>query len=193
MNTMLLRLFATALAALLLGACSSTPPTQYYVLSADAPPGAHGVEPSVGILELDVAEYLRYSEMLVMQTPNQLRMRDYHRWAEPLDQGIQRTLALDLGALLGSDNIKVRPWPREWHPQWLLRVDVARLDVTESNVELVAFWTLVRGAETRERSSRLSRARSGDSADSVAADVSRLVLDLSEQIASEIRGATVRG
>ena len=175
-----------ALAGLLAG-CGSTPPTEYYLLSAEAPPAAARAEPSIGIAELNVAEYLQRPEMLTMESANRLRLRDYHRWAEPLADGIQRTVALNLGALLETDGVRVPPWPREWSPQWLLRLNIARLDVRSEAVELIATWSLARGADTLERSSRLSRARSGTSADSAAADISALLLELSERIAAEVR------
>jgi hypothetical protein len=175
-----------ALAALL-AACGTTPPTEYYLLSAEAPPGAARAGPAIGIAELNVAEYLQRPEMVIMESANRLRLRDYHRWAEPLADGVQRTLALNLGALLETDAVRVRPWPREWSPQWLLRLSIARLDVRGDTVELVATWSLAHGSETRERSSRLARARSGTSADSAAADISALLLELSGQIASELR------
>ena len=193
MKTTVLRLVLLVLAAALTGGCGSTPPTEYYVLSAQAPAGAHRTRPSIGIVELGVAEYLQRPEMVIMQSANQVRLRDYHLWAEPLEEGVQRTLVLNLGALLGTDSVRAPPWPRDWAPDWLLRVNVARLDVSGQAIELVAFWSLTHGTDMRERSSRLSRARSGDSADSVAADTSALLLELSEQIAAEIGGTPAGG
>ena len=106
-----------------------------------------------------------------------------------MGNGVQRTVALNRGALLETDAVRVRPWPREWSPQWLLRLSIARLDVRGDTVELVATWSLARDSETHERSSRLVRARSGTSADSVAADISAVLLELSGQIAAEVRAA----
>lgn len=178
-----------ALAALL-AACGSTPRTEYFLLSAEAPPVAARAQPAIGIAELNVAEYLQRPEMVIMESANRLSLRDYHRWAEPLADGVQRTVALNLGALLETDGVRVRPWPREWSPQWLLRLNIARLDVRSDTVELVATWSLAHGSETRERSSRLARARTGTSADSAAADISALLLELSGQIASEVRAGS---
>lgn len=184
-----LRLAPVLALAAVLAACGSTPRTEYYLLSAEAPPAAARAEPSIGIAELKVAEYLQRPEMVTMESANRLSLRDYHRWAEPLADGVQRTLALNLGALLETDAVRVRPWPREWSPQWLLRLNIARLDVRGDTVELVATWSLARGSETHERSSRLVRARSGTSADSVAADISAVLRELSGQIAAEVRAA----
>ena len=177
---------ALPLAGLLAG-CGSTPPTEYFVLSAQPPPAAARPGPTVGIAELGIAEYLQRPEMVTLESPNRLRLRDYQRWAEPLADGVQRTLALNLRALLETDGVRVRPWPREWSPEWLLRLDIARLDVTGDAVELVATWSLAHRGETRERSTRLVRERSGASADAVAADTSALLLELAGRIAAEVR------
>jgi uncharacterized lipoprotein YmbA len=183
------RLAAVLAVAGLLAACGSTPRTEYYLLSAEAPPAAARAQPAIGIAELKVAEYLQRPEMVIMESANRLSLRDYHRWAEPLADGVQRTVALNLGALLETDGVRVRPWPREWSPQWLLRLSIARLDVGSDVVELVANWSLAREGETRDRSSRLTRSRSGTSADAVASDISALLLELSERIAAEVRTA----
>jgi uncharacterized protein len=189
MNTSAGRWMLMLLLCWLLAGCGSTPPTQYYLLSAYAPPAPASGGPSLGIAELKVAEYLQRPQMVSMESANRLQLRDFERWAEPLADGVQRTLALNLGALLATDAVRVRPWPREWLPEWLLRVSVARLDVTGEQVELVALWSLSHGADTREYTSRLSRPRSGTTADSVAADLSALLLELSERIASGLHGA----
>ncbi len=129
-----------------------------YLLSAEAPPAAARAQPSIGIAELKVAEYLQRPEMVTMESANRLSLRDYHRWAEPLADGVQRTVALNLGALLETDGVRVRPWPREWSPQWLLRLNIARLDVRSDIVELRR--DLVADARRRDaRAQQPARAR----------------------------------
>ena len=185
--------FLSFAALALLAGCGSTPPTEYYVLSADAPIGRSTAQPSVGIAELQIAEYLQRPEIMVMESTNRARLDGFERWAEPLEDGIRRTLALNLGALLKTDSVRVRPWPRDWIPDWMLRCTVARLDASATRVELVALWSLQRRAGVApalERSSRLSRSRSGSSVDSLAADFSALLLELSQQIATEMHDST---
>lgn len=182
-------ILSLAALALLLGGCGSTPPTDYYLLSANAPAGRSTSRPSIGIAELKVAEYLQRPEIIMMESANRARLDGFERWAEPLEDGIRRTLALNLGALLETDSVRVRPWPRDWTPDWVLRCTVARLDATATAVELVANWSVQRGTGAEpalERGSRLTRARSGSTADSLAADISALLLELSEQIANQM-------
>lgn len=182
------RLVALTLLAVLCTACGSTPRTEYYLLAALAPPGAEarGDGPSLGIAGLRVAEYLQRPEVATLESANRLRLRDYARWAEPVGDGIERTLVLNLASLLDSGRVRARPWPRDWTPEWHLRVDIARLDARGDTAELVAHWSLANAAGTRERSTRLTRARSGDDAEAVAADLSALLLELAERIAAAI-------
>ncbi len=182
------RIVALAVLFALCTGCGTTPRTEYYLLSATAPTptAARGAGPSLGIADLRVAEYLQRPEVLVLESANRLQLREFARWAEPLPDGITRTLALNLAALLDSDRVRVRPWPRAWSPAWELRVEVARLDVRGATAELVANWSLVHDSDTHERSARLSRPRSGADADSVAADFGARLLELAERIAVEL-------
>ncbi len=182
------RIAVLAVLFALCAGCGTTPHTEYYLLSATAPaPGApRGEGPSVGIVDLRVAEYLQRPEILVLESANRLQVREFARWAEPLPDGITRTLVLNLAALLDSDRVRARPWPRPWTPAWELRVEIARLDVRGTTAELLASWSLVHGTDTLERSVRLVQARSGEDAESVAADLSALLLDLAERIAAAI-------
>jgi uncharacterized lipoprotein YmbA len=43
--------------------------------------------------------------------PNELRIDEFLRWSEPLDAGLERTLAEDLGALLPQARVVRSPWP----------------------------------------------------------------------------------
>lgn len=185
------RILALALLAVLCTACGTTPRTDYYLLDALAaqPETPRGEGPSVGLSDLRVAEYLQRPEVLVLETANRLQLREYSRWVEPLPDGIERTLLLNLAALLDSDRVRARPWPRSWSPEWQLRVEVVRLDAREGTAELVANWSLVHGAKAHEHSARITRARSGSGAESVAADFSALVLELAERIAVAIAAA----
>lgn len=184
-----------ALVSLCLAAClGTTPAADFYLLSANAEPRSSVDAPSLGIVSVGVAEYLRRPQIVTLAGANELELHDFQRWAEPLDDGVRRTLLLNLSALLGSDSVRSMPWPREWQPQWLLRCEVERLDVGRSEVELVASWSLGMadaGQPTVQRLSRLRRVRTDSSVASVAGDVSELLLGLSEEIAAALAGDAV--
>lgn len=87
--------FTILLLTLLLMACASTPEPQihsYFLeIENDAKPGAV----TIGIIDVKVqmARYLAQPGIVLQTGPNQLTAAHYHRWAEPLTEGIRRVLA----------------------------------------------------------------------------------------------------
>jgi uncharacterized lipoprotein YmbA len=131
-----LRWGALAAAALVLvGACSSSPPTRFYTLSDTAPdatpPGGVGWVRIVGVTipgELDRPELVRRIG------PNQLSIAGLDRWAAPLDQVIRRAL---------SDDISRRVPSPVAGQQYSVSVDIREFYGDDNcNVTLRAAWTL---------------------------------------------------
>ncbi len=96
------------LAALLLSgilaACGSSPPSRYYVLSAQPDPaavrqiGGSGRTLALGAVKLPGA--LDRPQIARQLGPNQLEYAETDRWAGPLDDMTRRVLAADLRPLL---------------------------------------------------------------------------------------------
>ena len=149
MNRRLLLAFLCVWTALLGGCGTPSPRPDYFLLSADAAPAVEKTTLTLGIATFDVAEYLRRVEMVTLAGSNRLRIDPYRRWAEPLDEGMRRILALNLAALLGTDSVRTMPWPRDWVPHWLLRCSIVRLDVKDDAIDLVAVWSLQDGKRKR--------------------------------------------
>ncbi len=95
-------------AALTLGGCLSVPipqaapdPARFYVLTA--PAGAVAAAPAAGaptvqLLPVDVASYLRSRPLVVRRGENEVQFREFARWGEPLDLGVARVLREELQA-----------------------------------------------------------------------------------------------
>ena len=122
-------------ALLLIGACSSSPPTHFYTLSDTAPettpPAGIGWVRIVGVTipgELDRPELVRRIG------PNQLNIAGLDRWAAPLDQVIRRALSDDILRRVPS------PAPGQ---QYSVSVDIREFYGDGAcNVTLRAAWTL---------------------------------------------------
>jgi uncharacterized lipoprotein YmbA len=122
-------------ALVLVGACSSSPPTHFYTLSDTAaetpPPAGVGWVRLVGVTipgELDRPELVRRIG------PNQLSIAGLDRWAAPLDQVIRRALSDDISRRVPS------PAPGQ---QYSVSVDIREFYGDEAcNVTLRAAWTL---------------------------------------------------
>ncbi|WP_415037234.1 membrane integrity-associated transporter subunit PqiC, partial [Azonexus sp.] len=101
---MLLRLLSLS-ATLLLSACASTPPNQFYLLEA-APTTAtlntaSSTAPRLGIGTIVLPDYLNRPQIVLRDHGGRLLLRERERWAEPLEDGVRRTLGENLGQLLG--------------------------------------------------------------------------------------------
>lgn len=184
-----LRLLTLLLLTSLLAACGSTPQSNYYRLSAASGGGA-GESPSLGIGPIHIPEYLNRNSMVFSRGDNQLHIASFERWAEPLSNGVQRVLGLNLSSALDTQNIRPFPWSAEDAPDYGVRVWVLSLDTASEATTLVAEWRLHAPAEGREIARRISRYREagsrGDGA-TLAASYSRLLERLSSDIAAAIR------
>ena len=61
---------------------------------------------------MTIPEYLNRENMVFNSEENALFIADSDRWAEPLQKGIQRVLAMNLASLLDTQNIRLHPWAR---------------------------------------------------------------------------------
>ncbi|MFW6189008.1 MAG: PqiC family protein [Planctomycetota bacterium] len=142
-----LLLAATALsAAALCGAgCARTRMSQFYLMDARTrEPGA--VAPEAGTLYIyppKLPEYLRRNEIVVRAPDGRVRPADFHRWAEPLGQGVARVLAAELSRLLPSRWVVAHPVRKAPGPVTNLALTVTRFDGRRGgSVVLSAQWNL---------------------------------------------------
>jgi len=189
-----IRLLGSAVAALLLVACSSSPQHNFYLLSAENRTLTSGQTPSLGIGPIEIPEYLNRNSLVYSRGSNQLHIASFERWAEPLADGIERVLGLNLAAELGTQNIRPHPWQRTDAPAYAVQLWVLSLDAAGEEAELVVEWRVTRPGESRpleRRISRLSQPLPGpdwQAADAAGA-YSRLLQALSAEIAVVIRAA----
>ncbi|MEP5764781.1 MAG: PqiC family protein [Halieaceae bacterium] len=170
-------------------ACGSTPRSDYYMLSADArgAPGSGG--PSIGVGPITIPDYLKAREMVLNRSAHKLKLADFDRWAEPLDSGIRRVLAVNLTALLNTQSVQIYPWRRDSVPEFSVRLAVVQLSVQNSEARFVGEWSIhqPRGGESiSQHITQLSTPMRDSDPESVAAAYSNLLLQLSEKIADTL-------
>jgi len=133
-------------AAALLLACSAPPlpPTTRYLLRAPAPEGSGPVETAdVGLGAVRVAPYLQETGLMVETGPHQVRPARFHRWAEPLSEGVRRLLRAELSRALGGEVAAVPAGAAE--PATVLEVHIDRLHASLGGRALLAArWRVVR-------------------------------------------------
>jgi len=142
-------LLASGLGLLLTG-CSIPLPqaqpdlTRYFVLQqAVNPAGApeHARLPVIRLQTVDVPAYLGDKPLAVRRGANEIHYLDAARWAEPLDQGLQRNLRLGLSARPGLMIVSRYDPTAKW--DYDLKVRVTACEGTEDgHVLFAADWVL---------------------------------------------------
>lgn len=177
--------------ALLLVGCGSSPPNNYYLLSAHEFPASGGETPSVGVGPIKIPEYLSRESMVYNRAGNTLHVASLDLWAEPLVDGVQRVVVLNLAGLLNTQDVQFFPWHPKRAPQYGVKVNVLKLEATAQQVLLTAEWLVYRPDSSEQVKRHISQLQSPLAAESpeaeqVAVAYSELLYQLSEIIAAAI-------
>ncbi len=167
-------LFAVLLSCLLLSACGSTPPSQFYLITPmplvddSAPKSAQTSIENVGLGlgPLRFPDYLSRNSIVRYEDESRVSIAETRRWAEPLEFNFSRVLAENLSRLLASDRVLRYPWPAWRKPEYQLVMDVLRFDYNGNNeVELIVQWAILKTDTKKillEKRSHFSQAASED-------------------------------
>jgi uncharacterized protein len=178
------------LALSVLAGCSSSPAPSFYTLSPDASlqPLSNTAPVRVTVNPVTVPDLVDKPQIVTRREPNEVSINEFARWGEPLKENIARTLAADLGRVLGTDTVSVFPQSADVKP-YQVRVDVMRFDsVPGDSVMLEALWT-IRAADGVSRFDGHTVVRENVTAtgfDAIAAAHSRALAQMSRQIAAAI-------
>ena len=178
--------------SLILMGCGSSPPNNYYVLSAQEFPAENGDTPAIGVGPIEVPEYLMRQNLVYNHDDNTLHVFSVDLWGEPLVDGIQRVMALNLSGLLKTQNMRFFPWNPQRAPDYAVKVNLLQLDANKDEAMMKAEWLVYRPTNGEAVTRRISQLKtplpSGASEpEQVAEAYSKLLLQLSEIIAANIR------
>lgn len=149
---------APALIALLLGACASSPPVEFYSLApvqgapVEGPTAGTAAAAPLQIVRVHVSPSLDRREMVRRSGAYGLKISDRHRWSAPLDQMIQRALSEDLLEILPSARVVL---PDEPAPPGTLKIviDIVRFAPDSAGrVSLQASWSALPDGGTATQS-----------------------------------------
>jgi len=195
-STLARRTALTLVAVAGLGACGSTPPSQFYVLAPidGAAGAAASPELAVFIQAVRVTEAVDRPQIVTVEDSHERRFSEFSRWAEPLPANIAAVLAENLGRRLGTERVSVLPTQLAERPDVRVTVDVVRFDATLGGpCRLVALWSLRDGESGWIDAGRTEAAATadGDGYGALARAMSECVAQLSGALAEKI-GARAR-
>jgi uncharacterized lipoprotein YmbA len=183
------QLCTAAALCVLLTACGSTPPSSFYMLSSEAKGSPSPDGPSIGVGPFTIPEYLNRAAMVLNRDKNRLQVDEFSRWAEPLDHGVSRVLALNLANILDTQRVQTYPWRQDNPPDYGVSLAIVQMSTHDNEALLVAKWTVrkISGDSTVvQRISRITTPSSMDPANTAAA-YSQLLMLLSQEIAGVIK------
>jgi uncharacterized lipoprotein YmbA len=184
-----------AITLTVLAGCASTPPSQFYTLSAVAGAGAPpATSVAVVVGPVSVPAAVDRPQIVVTAGPNQVQLDEFNRWASPLQDAIAVTLASDLAADLGTPDVTTLSGGDVQAAQYRVVVDVLRFDSTPGTAAVLeAAWRVRRVKDGKSESGRTSVREPLQQAGygPLAAGHSRAVAQLARDIATAIRSLEV--
>jgi len=141
-------IFPALLIPLILASCSVLKPVEdtsvHYLLDPAVPARSiTGTSPAVAIASPALPSYLDRQQLVSRTRSGELQMNSYHLWGEPLDAGIARVTATNLGRLTNSLNIQPVKSFIGLDYQSLLEIRISRFELDASgNVVLESTWKL---------------------------------------------------
>jgi len=183
----------TLLAVACLG-CRSSPPTQHHVLSPVIATSSPGMSDTallcvVGVGPVSLPAYLDRPQMVLRTAPDDIDVREFDQWGEPLRDGITRVVAVNVARLLPESLVVVFPWRSTEKIRYQIVVEVAQMDgPAGGNVTLDARWRVLdaSGKQIAARAVHLSEPAGGGAATTASA-MSRALGTLSRDIADWVR------
>jgi len=139
-----------------LSGCASTPPTRFFVLSSISGPeemrSGEGERCfAIGIGPVKIPEYLNQPEIVTRVTQSEVRLDEFARWAEPLEDNISHALAENLSSLLCIWTIAIFPWRAQTPIDYRIDVHVIQMDgMLGGNAFLDVSWSIADGADRRK-------------------------------------------
>jgi uncharacterized lipoprotein YmbA len=182
---------------LLLAGCASSPPSKFYVLNPITPTDATGQYKAnlggkmISIGPVNVPAYVNRPQMVERVSPEELRLMEFERWAEPVEKAVTLTLQDNLTELLGDKGYTFFKWNEFKQSNYQLIVQVTRLDgAPGGKFGLTARWALLGGenhALLLFQGSRISIDVPGSSPKDLVTAHSEALADLSRQIATSLQ------
>ncbi|WP_430475317.1 PqiC family protein [Thalassospira lucentensis] len=180
------------LAPLLVACAAQSVPDRYYLLS---PTVQQVSEPSIqapviGIGPVTIPSHLDRSTIVSRSSTNRVEVNSGYRWAEPLDENINRVLMDNMGRTGKASRLEAFPWTSRDGVDWQVVLDIDRFErQPDGNVILTARWKLIRfesGEIVRAATYNKVSMPSDTSIESTVLAMSTLLSDMTIEISSHL-------
>ena len=146
----------------------------------------------IGVGPVIIPGYLDRIQIVTRSGPDHVELSMFHRWAEPLEDGIARLLADEIGARVPTERVVMFPWRGVVARaiQYQVVVAVLRFDGSlDGDVTLDTRWRILgrNGDELAFSRSTITEPAVGPAYDSMVAAMSRTLVALGQEIAAAIR------
>ena len=192
---------------IVLPGCGGTKPSKFYMLSASGNLENPGLHPTavegvvIGIRRIKFPDYLKRPQIVTHASTNELTIAEFDRWAEPLQDNFGRVFSQNLSSLIPTDNVLIFPWLASASIDYQIILEIIRFEREASErVSLIAVWTILNpdGKEVllRRKSSlgeAVDKKNTKKVYEAIAVVMSRLVAELSREIATEIQTISQEG
>jgi len=179
--------------------CSRSPRVTFYTLEPVAQleiAAAAAAVPAVTVGPVTLPEVVDRPQLVLRVAPNRVNILEAHRWAEPLKSEIPRTIAENLGRLLGSSRVSSYHQHAGADAEYRVLVDIQRFEAsTEGGVTVEAAWSLrrVAGGAPKNGRSLVHEIVGAGGYDPLVAAYGRALLAVSRDLAMAIRAETAVG
>lgn len=190
-----------ALVHLVLSGCigGTSKPSRFYTLNPVRPAVVDGMdgsaqtvtpEASIGVLPVEIPDYLDRSEIVTRTKSNELHLADYDRWGGDLRSDIARVLAETLSAQYPERRVAIITGRRILPSEYRVAVNVTRFDaIPGENVWMQAHWSIIgeNGRVLARRDSNFNVPVRGRDYPSIVAAMSNAVDRLGNQVAGALK------
>ena len=197
-NILLINLFAAIL--ILLGGCGTSPPAKFYLLNPMPIPSEKAQlsdnqnRITVGIDLNDIPAYLNKPQMAVRVSTNELKLDEFNRWAETVNDSFPKIIADNLISLLPADKFIVFSRKGILSADYQIVINVTRFDgAPGKTVSLIAQWAIFDSKKDKlilTKISDINVETEGDDFDALASTQSKALEILSRQMSPAIEGLT---
>ena len=179
------------------GCRGASQPVEFYTLTplAVTPEAEKAAESedtvAVGVGPIEIPKIYDRPQLVTRTGPNKVNVDEFNRWAGSLYEDFLRVLTVNLSNLLRTNLVAAYPWENYFNPNYQIFMEVHQFDGSlGENVVLDVTWVLT-GREARSilivRKSEMVEPINGKDYEAFVSAKSRILANLSRQIADEIK------